>query len=104
MDRYTSEEVIFESNMKHKGVSAADLKSKRKQLWDEFFSKPQTCLRASGLPKKYGWGISCNREGKVALCPMESAEYKRAKAGGIPLKHIKTLDGLGRIRTRRKRG
>jgi hypothetical protein len=81
--KYTSAEVIFEANMRHKGVSSEDLKAKRKRLWIEFFSRPQACLRASGLPKKLGWGILCNKEGKVALCPMESAEYKRAKSEGM---------------------
>lgn len=28
------------------------------------------------LPKKYGWGIHFNSEGKMALVPMESAEYQ----------------------------
>src|SRR4051812_21040188 len=69
---YTSAEVLFESNMRHKNVSLAELKTRRRELWDAFFSKPHPCLRASALPKKYGWGIHCNDEGKVALCPMES--------------------------------
>lgn len=90
--KYTSAEVLFESNVLHKGVLASELKSRRAELWDAFFSKPQACLRASGLPKKYGWGIHCNHEGRVALCPMESKEYQRmvqGKPGG--LKVLKAL-------------
>jgi hypothetical protein len=34
------------------------------------------CLRASMLPKKYGWGIHFNSEGKMALVPMESPDYQ----------------------------
>lgn len=83
--KYTSADVLFESNMLHKGVSPSEVKSRRAELWKAFFSKPQACLRASGLSKKYGWGIHCNHDGRVALCPMESKEYQRmahAKAGG----------------------
>jgi hypothetical protein len=83
--RYTSAELLFESNMIHKGVPPAELKSRWSELWEAFFSKPQPCLRASGLPKKYGWGFHCDRAGKVALLPMESKEYQRllqAKGAG----------------------
>jgi hypothetical protein len=44
---------------------------------NEFFARPQACLRASPLPKKYGWGFVFDAEGRVALCAMESAEYRR---------------------------
>ncbi|WP_370872528.1 DUF6157 family protein [Paenibacillus zeirhizosphaerae] len=36
----------------------------------------QACLRASMLPKKLGWGIHFNGEGKLALIPMESELYR----------------------------
>jgi hypothetical protein len=29
------------------------------------------------LPKKYGWGIHFNSEGKMALYPVDSPEYRR---------------------------
>ena len=78
---YTSAELLFESNMRHRGVSSVELRSRRSELWAAFFSKPQPCLRASGLPKRYGWGIHCDDEGKVALCARESAEYRRFSRG-----------------------
>ncbi|TPG10128.1 hypothetical protein EAH75_06060 [Rhodanobacter glycinis] len=34
-------------------------------------------MRASPLPKRYGWGLYFNAEGKVALCTVESPAYKR---------------------------
>jgi hypothetical protein len=46
-------------------------------LREEFFSKDQPCLRASPLPKKFGWGLIFNHEGGVALCPAESDEYQQ---------------------------
>jgi hypothetical protein len=33
------------------------------------------------LPKKYGWGIHFNGEGKLALVPMESPEYRKFAEG-----------------------
>lgn len=49
----------------------------RKALWDAFFSTPKACLRASPLPKKYGWGIHYDADGKIALYAMESETYQR---------------------------
>lgn len=43
----------------------------------KFFSKGQPCLRASALGKRYGWGIHHDENGKIALVPMESKEYKK---------------------------
>lgn len=43
----------------------------------EFFARPQACLRASPLPKTYGWGLHFDATGRVALYAVESPEYKR---------------------------
>lgn len=74
---YTQEELLFEVHVRRKSIAANELKSRRQELWREFFYKPHACLRASSLPKKYGWGIHFNIEGKIALVPMESKEYQR---------------------------
>jgi hypothetical protein len=50
-------------------------------LRELFFARPQACLRASPLPKKYGWGLLFDAAGQVSLCPMESAEYQRLVTG-----------------------
>lgn len=47
-----------------------------------FFSRSQACLRASPLPKQYGFGLLFDAGGVVSLCPMESAAYGRALASG----------------------
>ncbi|MBW7475451.1 hypothetical protein K0T92_11885 [Paenibacillus oenotherae] len=72
---YTQEELLFEVHVRHKEITAEELAERGTQLKDEFFQKPQACLRASMLPKKYGWGIHFNQDGKMALVPMESADY-----------------------------
>jgi hypothetical protein len=45
-------------------------------MWKEFFGKPRACLRASMLPKKYGWGLHFDLKGRIALVPMESGQYQ----------------------------
>jgi hypothetical protein len=74
---FTQEEILFEVHARHKGIPESDLKAHREELWAEFFSKSRACLRASSLPKKYGWGLHFNAEGKTALVPMESPKYEQ---------------------------
>ncbi len=75
----TQEDVLFESWLARQNLPEAGLD--RAALRQEFFSKPQACLRSSPLPKKYGWGLLFDGKGKVALLPMESAEYRALAAG-----------------------
>ena len=44
---------------------------------EDFFARPQACLRASPLVKQYGWGVHHDGEGRIALLGMESAEYRQ---------------------------
>jgi Family of unknown function (DUF6157) len=64
---HTSDEILLAIENGRKGPVTAD----------EFFSKPQACLRASPLVKKHGFGLISDTEGRVALVGMESAEYAR---------------------------
>lgn len=77
----TQEDVLFNSWLERQdlGDPSADEVGR---LRDEFFSKDQACLRASPLPKKFGWGLSFDDKGGVALCPMESEEYRQRVEGG----------------------
>lgn len=63
--RYTSDDVIYESHGKRKGLSR-----------EEFFSKGQPCFRASPLTKRYGWGVHCDSGGRIALVPAGSDRYR----------------------------
>jgi hypothetical protein len=74
---YTQEELLFEVHVQHKSITEEEMSIQGKQIREDFFGKSQACLRASMLPKKYGWGIHFNAEGKAALVPMESAEYQQ---------------------------
>jgi Family of unknown function (DUF6157) len=73
---FTSEDVIFAAS--GAGQAVADLPIKaRSEEQAAFFAKPQACLRASPLPKQYGWGVYSDAEGRVALVAVASTEYQR---------------------------
>jgi hypothetical protein len=78
----TQEDVLFESWLSRQNQPST-LSAEREALRQSFFSKPQPCLRSSPLPKRYGWGLRFDQDGKVALCPMESEEYRRLVAGKV---------------------
>ena len=42
-----------------------------------FFAKPQACMRASPLPKQYGWGVHHDAGSHIALHAVGSATYDR---------------------------
>lgn len=44
---------------------------------EDFFARPQACLRASPLVKQFGWGIHHDGEGRIALIAVESDTYRR---------------------------
>ncbi|HEX2049172.1 MAG TPA: DUF6157 family protein [Actinomycetota bacterium] len=77
---HTQEDVLFETWLRRQGdeIGAGDVA----RLRAEFLSKPQACLRASPLPKRYGWGLLFDDGGRVALCPMESERYRDLVASG----------------------
>lgn len=71
--QYSSDDVIFECHAFKNDISEKEKQKER----EKFFSKGQACLRASPLAKRYGFGIHHDHEGKVALFPVESEEYKK---------------------------
>jgi len=74
---YTLAELKFATYVKHKQIPAPELNAHDQQLRDTFFSKPYACMRASPLTKKFGWGAHYDKEGKIAIYPVESREYQR---------------------------
>jgi hypothetical protein len=77
--KYTSDDVLYESNGNRRGITRED-----------FFKKPQPCFRASALGKKFGWGIHSDKDGKIGIYGIESEEYKRL-ARDESLKHLKAM-------------
>ncbi|MBN3526733.1 DUF6157 family protein [Paenibacillus apiarius] len=74
---FTHEDLLFEVHIRHKGIDNEDVRRREEEIRAELFSKPHPCLRASMLPKKFGWGVHYDAEGKIAIYGMESAEYQR---------------------------
>lgn len=77
--RYTHDEALFESSTLMREHPAASGPEKE-ALRARFFSKSQACLRASALPKRYGWGLHFDAEGKGAAYAVGSEEYRRLAA------------------------
>ena len=69
--QYNSDDALFSVFAVRKEITESEWEEQQQN----FFSKGQTCFRASPLTKSYGWGIHSNEEGKLALYGMETAEY-----------------------------
>lgn len=96
--RYTQEELLYQVHIRHKGYTAEELSQRGEQLRAEFFQKPKPCLRASMLPKKFGWGIHFDHEGKIALYAVDSPEYERFVQGSY--EQVKLLSAMRNKRAR----
>jgi hypothetical protein len=83
---YTSDDIIFSVYAERQGISKKDHEAER----EKFFSKGQPCMRSSALPKRYGWGVHSNEEGKLALVAVESATYKKLSSDKT-IKHLKAM-------------
>lgn len=77
----TQEDVLFDTWLARQDPPVGGSATELARLRDEFFTKPQACLRASPLPKSYGWGLLFDGEGRVRLCGMETPEYRRLVDG-----------------------
>ncbi|HET7360502.1 MAG TPA: DUF6157 family protein [Salinimicrobium sp.] len=71
--KYTSDDIFFKIFALRNDLIKAELEQAKK----DFFSKGQACFRASLLPKKYGFGVHCDHEGKVAIFGMETEAYQK---------------------------
>ncbi|CAM3899361.1 DUF6157 domain-containing protein [Cohnella lubricantis] len=73
---YTYDELLYEVHVRHKGIPDDELKARGVEIRSELFAKPHPCMRASMLPKKYGWGAHFDAQGRIALYGKESPEYQ----------------------------
>ncbi len=72
----TSDDILFETHARRAGIEDDERDAARAA----FFAKGQPCLRSSPLGKRYGWGTHHDSEGRVALYPVESDEYRKLAA------------------------
>ena len=71
--RFTSDDVLFQVYATRNELTESELGKAQ----ESFFSKGQPCFRASPLTKRYGWGVHCDKEGKMAIYGRETDEYER---------------------------
>jgi hypothetical protein len=83
--QFSSDEVIFNTYALKNGLQH-QLEAERAV----FFSKGQPCMRCSPLGKRYGWGIHSDAQGKIAIFPLESPEYKKMSTD-TGLKQLKAM-------------
>jgi len=84
--QYTEEDVSFETYALRHEIPKEVWHAERKK----YLAEDHPCLRGSSLGKRYGWGIHNDKDGKVALIPIESAEYRRF-ANDPKLQHTHAL-------------
>lgn len=86
--RFTFEDLLFEVYIRHKGLSGL-AEDELALVREELLGKNHPCLRASMLPKKFGWGFHYNDRGTIALYGMETEKYgsllNAAKRGELDL-------------------
>ena len=70
--KYNSDEILFHCYATKKELTEGELRAEK----ELFFSKGQPCFRSSPLTKRYGWGIHCNHDGKIAMFGLGTSEYE----------------------------
>ncbi|MHB8497847.1 MAG: DUF6157 family protein [Acidimicrobiales bacterium] len=71
---WTQEDVLFASSPQARDQN--DLPHQElERLRQEYFAQPRACLRASPLPKSFGWRLHYDAEGRITLCAADSEEY-----------------------------
>ena len=88
--KYTSDDVIFATSAHGRELGAKATKKERSLARDEFFSRGQACMRASGLGKRFGWGVHADAEGRVAIYAVDSKCY-HALARDSGLKQVRAM-------------
>jgi hypothetical protein len=74
--RWSQEDVLLASapGVRHRG----DLPPEElHRIREEYFAQPRACLRASPLPKSFGWGLHYDADGRITLHAVDSPEYAR---------------------------
>jgi hypothetical protein len=72
--KFTSDDVIFQVYADKNKISG---KQRLLAARNEFFSRGQPCMRSSPLTKRYGWGVHSDENGRIAIYPLESPDYKK---------------------------
>ncbi len=60
------------------------------RLRKDYFARPRACLRASPLPKTFGWGLQYDADCRITLHAVDSAEYARLSSDRA-LNHLRAM-------------
>ncbi len=71
--QFTADDVLFQVYAIKNDLAESEYARAREQ----FFSKGQPCMRCSPLTKRYGWGVHCDKAGKIALVGAGTAAYQK---------------------------
>ena len=77
----TLEDLMFATHVLREGLSESEASAHADAIRERLFAKPYPCMRASPLPKRFGWGVHHDREGRIALHAVNSDEYRRFAEG-----------------------
>ncbi|RAU97905.1 DUF6157 family protein [Paenibacillus sp. YN15] len=78
---FTEKELIYQVHVRHQRVTEVELREREGEIRQKLFAKSHPCMRASMLPKKYGYGIHYDHEGKIAIYGMETSRYRAFAEG-----------------------
>lgn len=86
--RFTLEDLIYEVHIRHKDIPREQIEQHGDRIRAELFQKSHPCMRASMLPKKFGWGVHYDHEGRMALYGMETEQYRKFAEGASDGPHL----------------
>src|SRR3954454_18572732 len=78
----TQDDLLFAVHTRHKAIPENVLAVEGEAIRAAFFAKPHPCLRASPLPKRYGWGVHYDAQGRIALYGADTDDYRCLSRGG----------------------
>lgn len=79
----TLEALIFSTHVRRLEFSESEAQAQAAAIRRTLFAKPHPRMRASPLPKTYGWGVHHDAEGRIALHGVETDDYRRFAKGSV---------------------
>lgn len=77
---FTQHDLVLRVEICRRGLPKDIAPEDRAALEAELFARPRACMRASPLPKSYGWGVHHDAEGRIGLVAAGTADYARLAA------------------------
>ncbi len=73
----TQRDLVLRVEARRRGLGEDLAPDEKAVLEAELFAKSRACMRASPLPKSYGWGVHHDAEGRIGLVAAGSPDYAR---------------------------